>query len=459
MQFCLKIFNSALIILISLGFSLSMQGQLSAGSVYSRFGLGLSDPGTNAALSGGGRMLTVGDPSFVNFYQPASYAFLEQPVLQVDARAGQTTALTQDGEVKTQFGMVNEFAFAIKKFGKPWAAVIGIRPVSIIGYSFIEQKEVNDSLTATYRYDGSGGLSDITLGFSRVFAIKGKREKMDSTRRVIHQLSVGINGDYLFGSVKRLSSVLFSNTEYLITSQDRRLFAQGFSGEAGALYRHNFRIRRDRDGLLTSSMTLILGGTFTIPSSLLAEYNSLSTSIVYSTGLRDTTDQVEEMRGRLHLPSKIGVGAALRIFHTKAGSFTIGGDYQIGKWSAMHLQLPLDLNLDDNLTDATTLSAGIEYKPNSDASDGLLNRMNYRLGIRHHDSYMKLNDQLISQQTLCAGLSAPLARSTSRFHVSAEFTQTAFNTTLIPEKTLRFLVGFSLSPSAFDRWFRQIKYD
>jgi hypothetical protein len=436
-----------------------MQGQLSAGSIYSRIGLGMSDPGTNAALSGGSRILTVGDPSFVNFYQPASYAFLEQPTLQIDARAGQTSAITESGEVKTQFGMVNEFAFAIKKFGKPWAAVLGIRPVSNIGYSFIEQKEVNDSLSATYRYEGSGGLSDITLGFSRVFAIRGKREKADSTKRVVHQLSLGVNGDYLFGSVKRLSSVLFSNTEYLITSQDRRLFAQGFSGEAGALYRHNFRIRRDRDGMLTSSMTLILGGTFSIPSSMLAEYNSLSTSIVYSTGLRDTTDQIEEMRGRLQLPSRIGLGAALRIFHTTAGSFTMGGDYQFGKWSTMRLELPLDLNIDDNLLDATTLSAGIDYKPNSDASDGLLHRMNYRLGYRHHNSYMELSGQQISQQTLSAGLSAPLAKSTSRFHISAEFTETAFNTTLIPEKTIRFLFGFSLSPSVFDRWFRQIKYD
>lgn len=459
MPFCSKIFNPILLCVVGLGFTLPMQGQLSAGSIYSRIGLGMSDPGTNAALSGGSRILTVGDPSFVNFYQPASYAFLEQPTLQIDARAGQTSAITESGEVKTQFGMVNEFAFAIKKFGKPWAAVVGIRPVSNIGYSFIEQKEVNDSLSATYRYDGSGGLSDITLGFSRVFAIKGKREKADSTKRVVHQLSLGVNGDYLFGSVKRLSSVLFSNTEYLITSQDRRLFAQGFSGEAGALYRHNFRIRRDRDGMLTSSMTLILGGTFSIPSSLQAEYNSLSTSIVYSTGLRDTTDQIEEMGGRLQLPSRIGLGAALRIFHTKAGSFTMGGDYQFGKWSTMRLELPLDLNIDDNLLDATTLSAGIDYKPNSDASDGLLHRMNYRLGYRHHNSYMELSGQQISQQTLSAGLSAPLARSTSRFHISAEFTETAFNTTLIPEKTIRFLIGFSLSPSVFDRWFRQIKYD
>jgi len=448
-----------LVILMSTGLILPMHGQLSAGSVYSRFGLGLSDAGTNAALSGGSRVLTVGDPSFVNFYQPASYAFLEQPVLQIDARAGQTTAFTESGEAKTQFGMVNEFAFAIKKFGKPWAAVMGIRPMSNIGYSFIEQKQVNDSLSATYRYDGSGGLSDITLGFSRVFSIRGKREKSDSTKRVLHQLSIGVNGDYLFGSVKRLSSVLFSNTEYLITSQDRRLFAQGFSGEAGVLYRHNFRIRRDGDGLLTSSMTMILGSTFAIPSSLFAEYNSLSTSIVYSTGQRDTTDQIEEMRGRLHLPSRIGVGAALRIFHTRTGSFTIGGEYQIGKWSTMRLELPLDLNIDDHLLDATTLSAGIDYKPNSDASNGLLHRMNYRLGYRHHDTYMELSGEQISQQTLCAGLSTPLARSASRFHISVEYTETAFNTNLIPEKTVRLLIGFSLTPSAFDRWFRQIKYD
>lgn len=459
MPYCSKTYSFILVVWINLYISVSVDGQLNAGSVYSRFGLGVSDPGTNAALSGGGRLLTIGDPSFVNLFQPASYAFLEQPVLQVDARAGQTIATTEAGKIKTQFGMVNEFAFAIKKFGKPWAAVIGIRPVSNIGYSFIEQKEVNDSLSATYRYDGSGGLSDITLGFSRVFAIKGKREKSDSTRRAIHQLAVGMNGDYLFGNVRRLSSVLFSNTEYLITSQDRRLFAQGFSGEAGAMYRHNFRIRRDRDGLLTSSMTWILGATYTIASSLLSEYNSISTSIVYSTGLRDTVDYVKDMRGRLHLPSQIGVGAALRIFHTKAGSITLGGEYQFGKWSAMRLQLPIDLNIDDNLSDATTLSAGLEYRPNAEVSEGLLHRMTYRIGYRHHDSYISLSGQQISQQTLCAGLSAPLARTSSRFHFSAELTETAFNTSLIPEKTVRILVGFSLSPSAFDRWFRQIKYD
>jgi hypothetical protein len=436
-----------------------MKGQLNAGSIYSRFGLGLSDSGASAALSGGGRQLTVGDANIVNLHQPASYAFLEHPTLQIDARAGQTSALLESGEVKTQFGMVNEFAFAVKKFGKPWGAVIGIRPVSNIGYSFIEQRQVNDSLSATYRYDGSGGLSNVTMGFSRVFAIRGRPEKSDSSRRIIHQLALGVNSDYLFGSVKQLSSVLFSNTEYLITSQDKRLFAQGFSGEAGALYRHNFRVKRDRDGMLTSSMTLILAGNYTIPSSLLAEYNALTTSVVYSSGLRDTTDQIREMRGRLQLPTKIGIGTALRVFHARSGSFTIGVDYQMCQWSTMKLQIPLDLNVDDNLLNATTLSAGIDYRPNGDVSDGLLRRMTYRIGYRQHDSYIQIAGERIAQQTFCGGLSAPVAKSSSRFHFSAELTDTAANTNLIREKTLRIFVGFSLSPSAFDRWFRQIKYD
>jgi hypothetical protein len=66
----------------------------------------------------------------------------------------------------------------------------------------------------------------------------------------------------------------------------------------------------------------------------------------------------------------------------------------------------------------------------------------------------------IVQQATTAGITIPITRSQSRIHLGAEWgTRGTREANLVEEKYIGFMVGFSLSPSSFDRWFRQVKYD
>lgn len=86
--------------------------------------------------------------------------------------------------------------------------------------------------------------------------------------------------------------------------------------------------------------------------------------------------------------------------------------------------------------------------------------MYYRVGYRNLRSELAINGIQISQTAYTAGLTIPIIRSQSRLHLGIESgTRGTTEAGLVEEKQIGFMIGFSLTPSVFDRWFRQIKYD
>ena len=119
-----------------------------------------------------------------------------------------------------------------------------------------------------------------------------------------------------------------------------------------------------------------------------------------------------------------------------------------------------DVNLDDGLNASTGWAAGVEYKPTTDVSNNFFNRLYYRVGYRSLQSELTINNIRIDQQATTAGLTIPMIRSQSKVHLGVEWgTRGTTDAGLVEENYLGFMVGFSLSPSSFDRWFRQVKYD
>lgn len=138
----------------------------------------------------------------------------------------------------------------------------------------------------------------------------------------------------------------------------------------------------------------------------------------------------------------------------------LSGEYRIQDWSLYRLKMDEDVNLDEGLSMAKGWAAGLEYKPTTDVSNNFFNRLHYRIGFRNYESELTLNGVRITQEATTAGLSIPVIRSQSKLHVGVEWgTRGTKENGLIEEKFIGFMVGLSLSPSSFDRWFRQVKYD
>ena len=124
------------------------------------------------------------------------------------------------------------------------------------------------------------------------------------------------------------------------------------------------------------------------------------------------------------------------------------------------MDLSENARLYSGLINAHGVAAGIEYKPNADVRNTIFNRMFYRVGYRNHQSELAINGIRINQTAYSAGLTIPITRSQSRLHLGIESgTRGTTAAGLVEEKQIGFMIGFSLTPSLFDRWFRQIKYD
>jgi hypothetical protein len=465
------IFNLFACLLASLVCSDVMQSQSNPNSVYSRFGLGLLDsPGAAPHFGMGGTTTAITDPIVLNLANPASYSFLDVTNLQIMGKGGYTKASNSITSSSYGSGQFHELGMGFKKPGSKWGLAFGITPFSSIDYKFTSQDTLSDTLKASYTYEGNGGLNKVTIGTSRLFKFYRKPNQTDSLQKGItdttnirvHQLSIGINANYVFGNVRRENRIVFDNSETYTTLNNVTLWAQGFIFEAGLLYKVNLTSKRDDKDRIVGGSNLQLGADYMLNGNLFADYSELISSIrILSNGaIRDTSFHLESEKGRLIIPQRISVGAVWKLFGKKWGSLSFAFDYKLQDWSQYKLRITNEANLDKGLNSSNTMSAGVEFKPATDVNNGFFNRMNYRVGYRSYESALVLNNTRIIQQGVTMGLSIPVIRSLSKFHIGAELGKTGTTDAgLVEERYLTIMAGVTLTPSAFDKWFRQIKYD
>jgi hypothetical protein len=454
----IKLFAVALFIL-SFG---KAQAQYNPNSVYSRFGLGLLDnPGNVTHYGMGGITSPISDPIALNIANPASYSFLEVTNLQCTIKGISSTASTNTESTNYLNGQIHELSMGFKKPNAKWAMAFGLSPYSAVDYKFSSRDTLSDSLFASYNYSGRGGLNKATLGFSRLFRMGGMASG-DSIGNRLHQLSLGVNAHYMFGNITRENVAAFSQSEHYTTVENHNLWVKGIAWEAGLQYKVNLTTRRDPQNRIIGGSALQLGCTFSLNSDLSAEYSELlySLRITSNTAYRDTSLFLDALKGRLKIPQRLQAGISYKLFNKKWGTFVLAGEYRLQDWSNYRLEITEDVDLDNGLQASSCWAAGIEYKPTTDVSNNIFNRLYYRAGYRSYQSELVVNSVRIVQQATTAGITIPITRSQSRIHLGAEWgTRGTREANLVEEKYLGFMVGFSLSPSSFDRWFRQVKYD
>jgi hypothetical protein len=437
-------------------------GQYNPNSVYSRFGLGLLDnPGNVVHYGMGGITTPVSDPVALNMANPASYSFLEVTNLQTTVKGAYARTSNEASSTQYVNGQIHELSMGFKKPASKWAFAMGITPYSSVDYRFTSKDTLSDTLTASYNYTGRGGINKATLGVSRLFKF-GNQNRQDSLSRRLHQISIGVNTNYLFGNIVRENVAAFSQSEHYTTVENHTLWVKGIAWEAGLQYKVNLTARRDPQNRIVGGSAIQLGITYALNSDLSAEYTELLYSIrfISNIALRDTSRFLDAQDGRLIIPQKIQVGAAYKLYHKKWGSVVLAGEYRTQDWSRYRLNINEDVNLDEGLNASSSWAAGLEYKPTTDVNNNFFNRLQYRVGYRSYESELTINNIRITQQATTAGISIPFVRSQSKFHLGAEWgTRGTREGGLVEEKYLGFMVGLSLSPSSFDRWFRQVKYD
>jgi hypothetical protein len=362
MNFSAKTFSKLFSVALCFLLVNSAFAQYHSNSVYSRFGLGLRDNQGNVVHYGmGGITAPLSDPISLNLANPASYSFLEVTNLQTTIKGSNTQS--ESGTTTSNYlnGQVHEISMGFKKPNTKWGFAFGITPYSSVDYRFAKKDTLSDTLTSSYSYSGRGGINKATIGFSRLFRF-GEGDRADSVQRHLHQISIGLNANYLFGNITRENVVAFSQTEHYTTVENINLWVKGIIWEAGLQYKVNLTTRRDPQNRIVGGSALQLGATYSLNTPLHAEYTDLLYSIRFgsNSSYRDTALFLDALNGRLIIPQKIQAGIAYKLFNKKWGTFVIAGEYKIQDWSKYRLEMAEDVNMDDGLNASTGWAAGVE---------------------------------------------------------------------------------------------------
>ncbi len=442
------------------------RAQYNPNSVYSRFGLGLLDANSGASHYGmGGVTSPISDPVVLNPANPASYSFLEVTNLQTSIKGAYSESTYQSAKSSYLNGQVNQLGMGFKKPASKWGIAIALSPYSSVDYRFSSRDTMSDTLTSAYTYSGRGGINKATFGFSRLFRFGGNSKNVegaDSTKRSLHQLSLGFNSHYLFGNITRENVIAFSQTEHSSTVQNHNLWVKGLSFEAGLQYKVNLTTRRDEQRRIIGGSAVQLGATYSFDSNISVDYSEVMYSIRFAgnTALRDTSYYLNSLTGRLRIPQRIQAGIAYKLYNKGWGTVVLAAEYHVQDWSKYRLDISENVDLDNGLSSSTGWATGIEFKPTTDVNNGFFNRLQYRIGYRSKQSELFINDTRIVHTAATAGVSIPIIRSQTKLHMAAEWGQRGTtNNGLVQEDFIGFMIGFSLTPSSFDRWFRQVKYD
>ena len=439
---------------------LSLFGQNLNTSPYTRFGLGeVNKPLTTHYLGMGGLSVSYADFQQVNISNPATYSTFKKnnPVydLGITGKFSNYRAET-NGEINTSQG--NNFSLNNMLIGLPitkrCGVTFGILPYSTVGYD-ISSNTLLSNDTVTYNYRGDGSINRILLGTGIDVINNG-----DTTR-----FSMGVNASYVFGTLNRNNSVIFQEGSFYNTRVQNKMTLSGFSFDAGIHFYQEIQGKAEND-----KWTYQLGATQTFASQIGARRDFYAYSFIYNFSVqevpKDTTYFYEDQSGNITIPDQFSIGMNIGRNKQDKNVWSIGAQLNISNWDIYQEVFDNITSNIQELTQSTEIIFGGRITPSiefDNKNKNTFQKTTYSMGLRYGNSFIKLNDQHLTNYGMNFGMSIPLlsSRSLSRINISTELGRIGtIENELIEENYLKLSVGFSLAPDTrYDRWFKKRKYD
>lgn len=420
--------------------SMAASAQSGTNSPYSQYGLGTlgeQASGFNRGMNGLG--LGFHEHNQINTLNPASYASIDSLSFIFDAGiSGQITNYKEGGRKINAKNANFEYVVAGFRLAKRLGLSFGILPFSNIGYNYYNTDKIgnspNESSTTSYvnTYNGSGGLHQAYLGMGWM-PVKG--------------LAVGFNASYLWGNYTR--SIVNSYTDSYVNTISRYYTATVNS------YKLDFGVQYTQK--ISKKDELTLGLTYSLGHKLGANPKCQVISNNAQTGVADTATYSNNAKNSLELPSTYSAG----IMWNHAGSWKIGADYQLQKWSkTVYPQLVNPNGTTDYVTtkgmfaDRHKFTLGGEYCPQEN-SRNFLKRVHYRLGASYATNYLKINGaDGPKEYSVSAGFGIPVVNgynNRSLLNISAQWVRQD-SKTMITENSFRINIGLTFNERWFAKW-------
>jgi hypothetical protein len=394
-------------------------------SPYSRFGMGdLKERRAAGVTAIGGTGYTFQSSTVVNFTNPASYTGFDTLSFLLDASFSWKNhtliaSTTQRGNT-LQFEYV-ACGFSIARW---WKTAIGLQPYSVMNYTIIENRNIEDTLNQTISYLGDGGINEIYWG---------------NSFRLFKNFSLGVNASFLFGTYHRSRTVEWSDVYFFNTKIDNSTKIQGAVVTAGVQYFIPIKGKGDLGigFVYTPAIPVRSTETQTISTYWGKDYNTTLLDSLYKGG---------SAKHSLKMPMHIGGG----ISWSKKNKYFVGIDFTWRDWS----QYAID-KVNDSLSDSYKISIGGSYTPNYSSSK-LFPRVTLSLGANFEQTYLFLEGEHLKRYGINFGLLFPLKRSKTGFGIVLEYGQlgtTEHN--LIKENYFTATINLRIH----ERWYQRTKLD
>lgn len=511
--------NNFLIVLCCL-LTVLAKGQNSTFSPYSRYGLGELAPTAlshNLGMGGAGIALKPDStmPIFLNTTNPASYALNKLTSLEIGGTYRYSSFKSSAGGLQkwgTNFSY-GVLGFPIRENG---GACIGIMPYSHVGYDTQSTSDVSGIGTLQNKYSGTGGLNKAFIGYGIMPFHKDLRRFRyrrlnipDSTKTLSHRkylrrefahkmlsdFSIGFNAMYIFGNIQNSSRIIFPNSLlYNNTYNEQVLIMGDFTGNFGAQTAITFDSVNDQKGrhkriedaiaalikegiyngqvleqkkdsirkatplhkrALRDKVKFTFGYFMGLNNPLKVNYNTAAFNYILNGFgqeiIRDTSYYTQDQKGSVHLPLEQGFGLGFK----KGERINLLADAALTNWQNFKF-----LNEVNTLKNNYRLALGCNFVPEKYAAGrgAFWRRVNYRVGVSYQTGYINLNNTLLSNYSVSAGLGLPvgIGRLSSMVNVSAQYGVMGTQAKgLTQENYWRINFGFTFC----DRWFEKFRYN
>ena len=410
-------------------------------SPYSRYGIGnLTPQGNIVNRSMGGISAAVSDAAFLNTVNPAAPANLVFTTLDIALEYNGRNLIDNNtiGNYRSNNAIISylQVGFPLLNGNKKafknevmWSANFGLKPISKINYK-IETNSSSAGENVQNLFEGSGGLNEAFVG----------------TALKIKNLSLGVSTGYLFGEKDYSNRLIFKNDSVVFykSSYETNTRYGGMFLKAGAQY--GFKIK---DGMFRLGAYGNLRGNYTASKDQKVETFTYDQN--GSIAQIDSVYSTKGVKGKINLPSTVGVGFSVEKQHV-----LFGADFETTNWDDYQF-----FGQKDAVTNSWIAKAGLQYLPASTSTNkGYFNFVKYRAGLSFGQDYINADGKLpVYTVSVGAGFPLKLRKSfyetqSSVLNVGFEYGNRGNKNNSITENIYKISFGLSLN----DVWFRRVKY-
>jgi hypothetical protein len=450
--------NSCLLLLSLLCFGLSLRAQYTSSDPLTRLGIGDRVLSGNAGLQSMGNSSFIAvDPQIFQINNPATYSWIKETAFQTSVAAIGSKVTQQKTTGAFYGGNIGEIAMGFRKTGNPWGFAMGLSDYSRVGYAVDAPFAVNDSISGVKHQYGNGGIHQLTVGVARKFVLF-----KDSSKVVGHQVSFGVNLQYMFGMISHNRDLEFLNTNVYNSRFAHEMRVNDVRWDLGAWYQ--FPLLGNKKSLNQAGLAVgNVGVTCSPGTSLRSYFNEFGINYYNYGGVPVTIDtgfSAIQVPGELKIPIQWSFSTGVSYWMKGGGYLGLAYSHSFQDWSDTD-NGALGWEELSSLKAYSAQSVSLEWMPQSpDRSQSFFGLMRYRLGWSILQDYIAQDGLAATKSVYSAGLSMPIrsSKSNTTLQLGYQWRERKIggaSDLLVQSHAI--MIGVQLHP--FERWFIQRKYD